>query len=225
VVLLGERYDAFVERQLRLAHELEKRLVCWVRPGPAPADSRQHRLLDSLRDGTAQPCTLLERHSSRDLIRELLEALRGQPARAPAPSTGNPRVYLLYDPTTDRDANVVATVRTSIEAERLEVLTPQAGSTLDRQDQHRRLLHDCDAVLLCRGAAPAPDQWLFQTVPDVLFAEQQLSRPPMTSKGLLLANPTSFVGLPNVSVMPLTDAVSPAVLRPFLEPLRHARHG
>jgi hypothetical protein len=88
-------------------------------------------------------------------------------------------------------------------------------------ERHRQLLRDCDGVLLCRGACPPPDQWLFQTVPDVLFAEQQLGRPPMASKAFLLAEPGALRGLPNV--IPLTASPSAAQLEPFLAPLRRVR--
>ena len=228
VFLLTGTYEPFVERQLQLARDSGKRLVCWVRPAAAPPTRGSSGSSTRIRRGDefSQPCTLLERHSSRDLIREVLEALKPRPATtaARAAANGAPRVYLLYDPTTERDSQLATTVRRSIELEQLEVAMPLAGAASDRLARHRELLRGCDGVLLCRGAAPAPDQWLFQTVPDVLFAEQQLSRPPLVSKGLLLADPASFQGLPNVSVMPLTDTVTAAELKPFLEPLRRARH-
>lgn len=227
VFIITGRYDAFIERQLRLAAEMGKRLLVWLHPSTAKPDASQEKLIAGLRSGDEIPAdaTLLERVSGRDMIREVLEALKPAPAAAaPAQARANPWVYLLYDPTTSLDSKLATTVRDSIAAEKLEVFVPSAGATTaaDRLEQHRRLLRECDGVLLCRGAAPSPDQWLFQTVPDVLFAEQQLSRPPMRSKGFLLAAPDALRGLPNV--IPLTEPILPEHLKPFLDPLRTAPH-
>jgi hypothetical protein len=112
-------------------------------------------------------------------------------------------------------------VRDAVQSEPLEVFVPQGGAAVDRLERHRQLLRECDGVLLCRSAAPAPDQWLFQTVPDVLFAEQQLNRPPMRSKAFLLGEPDAFRGLPNV--IPLVDPMAAQNLESFLQPLRQAR--
>jgi hypothetical protein len=224
VFIITGRYDPFIERELRLASELGKRLLVWLHPSAAKPDAQQEKLIAGLRSGNDIPddATLLERVSGRDMIREVLEALKPRAAATAPQARVNPWVYLLYDPTTSLDSNLATTVRDSIAAEKLEVFVPSAGATTaaDRLEQHKRLLRECDGVLLCRGAVPAPDQWLFQTVPDVLFAEQQLSRPPMLSKGFLLAEPTALRGLPNV--IPLTDPILPEHLKPFLDPLRSA---
>jgi hypothetical protein len=225
VFLLTGRHEPFVERQLALSRELGRRLVVWLRSAPGATDEKQAAFIQSIRSGEAVPggCTLLEHMSSRDMIREVLEALKPRLTSPVAGANGNPRVYLLYDPTTEVDSRLASDVRASIQSERLDVFVPQAGATTagDRLERHRQLLRDCDGVLLCRGACPAPDQWLFQTVPEVLFAEQQLSRPPMASKAFLLAEPGALSGLPNV--IPLTAQVSSAELEPFLKPLRHVR--
>jgi hypothetical protein len=228
VFVITGRHDAFVERQLRLAAELGKRLVVWLHPSAAKPDVPQGRLIDGMRSGDAIPgdATLLECRSSRDMIREVLDALKPQRAASPQPQARKtPWVYLLYDATTSLDSKLASTVRDSILGERLEVFVPAAGetTTADRVEQHRRLLRECDGVLLCRGRAPSPDQWLLQTVPDVLFAEHQLSRTPILSKAFLLAEPSALRGLPNV--IPLTEPVSSEHLQPFLDPLRTAaRH-
>jgi hypothetical protein len=225
IFLLSGRHDAFVERQLQMARELGKRMVFWIQPSTAPADEKQARFIQSIRSGeaVADGYTLLERVSSRDMIRVVLEALKPRQVMAPARANGKPRVYLLYDPTTELDSQLATTVRSSIEAERLEVLAPEAGATTatDRLERHRQWLRDCDGVLLCRGATRPPDQWLYQTVPDVLFAEQQLSRPPILSKAFLLAEPGALPGIPNV--IPFSGEISAAQLEPFLAPLRSAR--
>jgi hypothetical protein len=228
VFVITGRHDAFVERQLRLAAELGKRLVVWLHPSAAKPDDPQGRLIEGLRSGDAIPAdaTMLEGGSGRDMIREVLDALKPQRAAPPeVPPRQTPWVYLLYDPTTPLDSKLASTVRDSIAREKFDVFVPAAGdaTTADRLEQHRRLLRECDGVLLCRGPAPAPDQWLLQTVPDVLFAEHQLSRPPMLSKGYLLAEPSALRGLPNV--IPLMEPVSSEHLKPFLDPLRTAaRH-
>jgi hypothetical protein len=225
VFLLTGRHEPFIERQLAFARDLKKRLIFWLRSAPGAADEKQAAFIQSIRSGEAVPggCTLLERMSSRDMIREVLEALKPRAAPAVPAANGRPRVYLLYDPTTEGDSRLASDVRASIQSERLEVFLPQAGATTagDRLERHRQLLRDCDGVLLCRGACPPPDQWLFQTVPEVLFAEQQLGRPPMASKAFLLADPGPLSGLANV--IPLAAQVSAAALEPFLAPLRHVR--
>jgi hypothetical protein len=105
----------------------------------------------------------------------------------------------------------------------MEVLAPRTDLvTEDRLESHRRLLRNCDGVLLYRGLTQPPDQWLYQTVPDVLFAEQQLGRPPLASRAFLLDDASSLRGFP-VPVIPRTADFSPLQLEPFLEPLRKAR--
>jgi hypothetical protein len=94
----------------------------------------------------------------------------------------------------------------------------EAVTTAERTERHRRLLSECDGVLLCRSAAHAPDTWLRQTVPDVLFAEQLFGRPPLASKAFLLAQPDALRGFPNV--IPLTDPLPKQGFEPFLLPLR-----
>jgi hypothetical protein len=231
VFIITGRHDAFVDRQLQLAADLGKRIVAWLHPTAAAPDAAQAKVIDGLRSGRLLPAdaTLLEGMSSRDMIREVLDTLK--PARAalpPARTTPRktPWVYLLYDPTTPHDSQLVTRVRDSVAAENFEVFVPIAGetTTADRLDQHKHLLRECDGVLLCRGPAPSPDQWLLQTAPDVLFAEHQLSRPPMVSKGFLLAEPSALRGLPNV--IPLVEPLLPVHLAPFLDPLRAAAgHG
>jgi hypothetical protein len=225
VFLLTGRHDPFVERQLGFARDLKRRLLLWLQPTPGPPDDKQAAFIQSIRSGEAVPggCTLLERMSSRDMIREVLEALKPRHQPPVAAANGRQRVYLLYDPTTEGDATLASDVQASIQGEPLDVFVPQAGATTagDRLERHRQLLRDCDGILLCRGRCPQPDQWLFQTVPEVLFAEQQLGRPPIASKAFLLAEPGALHGLPNV--IPLSVPLSPAGLEPFLEPLRRVR--
>jgi hypothetical protein len=153
------------------------------------------------------------------MIREVLELLKPRRTPPPLAPKDRPRVYLLYDPATARDNEAALRVRDAVRSERLELLVPQsAGSAGDVTERHRQLLRDCDGVLVCRSAAPRPDQWLYQTVPEVLFAEQTLKRPPMTSKGFLLGEPETFPGLPNV--IPLNESGGPPNLDTFLQPFR-----
>jgi hypothetical protein len=223
VFLLTRRHDPFVERQLGFARELKKRQLFWLHAAGGPIEDKQAAFIEAIRSAIPEGSAFLEHMSSRDMIREVLGALKPRLAPAVAIGNGKPRVYLLYDPTADVDAALAREVQSSIQAEPMDVFVPHAGATpaSDRVERHRQLLRDCDGVLLCRGACPPPDQWLFQTVPDVLFAEQQLGRPPMALKAFLLAEPGALRGLPNV--IPLTASPSAAQLEPFLAPLRRVR--
>ena len=226
VFILTGCHDEFIEHQLRFVKELNKRLVIWLHPHSATPSERQRAFLESLRTGDALPPlgAFLEGTTGRDMILEVLDSLKPgrTPPRAPT-ARENPWVYLLYDPTTALDSRLADTVRDSMEAQQLEVFVPLAGATTatDRLERHQSLLRECDGVLLCRGPAPSPDQWLLQTVPEVLFAEQQLSRPPMLSKGFLLAEPGPLRGWPNV--IQLSDTLMPEQLQPFVQPLLSAR--
>jgi hypothetical protein len=224
VFLLTGSHDPFLTRQLDLARQHAKRLVFWVHPNATTASPQAAMVIESIRQGERLPAdsALLDRMSSRDMIREVLEILK--PRRTPQPLArgDKARVYLLYDPTTERDGQAAMRVRDAVRAEHLELFVPQAGalSAADRLERHRQLLRECDGVLVCRHAAPPPDQWLFQMVPDVLFAEKTLDRPPMQSKAFLLGEPDAFRGLPNV--IPLTETVAAPHLEPFLQPLRRS---
>ena len=139
----------------------------------------------------------------------------------PAPASENSRVYLLCDPTTQEDTVFALGLKQQLrDKERMEVFLPQAdlSAASDFSKQHQALLQACDGLLLYRNAAP--DQWLLQTVPQVLFAERLAGRPPFRSKAFLLNDPTPFQGYPNVKVIERKPQFNLADLEPFLAPLR-----
>src|SRR5262249_28612631 len=99
VHLLGGRYDPFVERQIRLAAELEYRLLFWRGPGAdCRTDARQAELIETLRNGqrpdrpgAALPAgwNFLPERGPLHLIEEVLASLKPKPtAAAPPPANG-----------------------------------------------------------------------------------------------------------------------------------------
>ena len=224
VFIVTATHDPFLTRQLELARQRGLRLVFWAHPNCSQATPEAKAVITAIRQGDNLPLdsTLLDRMTSRDMIREVLEILKPRRTPPPLAPKEQPRVYLLYDPTTERDNEVASRVRNAVRTEPLELIVPPTGvsTAADMTERHRQLLRDCDGVLVCRSAAPRPDQWLYQTVPEVLFAEQTLKRPPMTSKGFLLGEPDTFPGLPNV--IPLNESGGPPNLEKFLQPFRDA---
>ena len=224
VFIVTATHDPFLTRQLDLARQFAQRLVFWVHPNASKATPEAKAVITSIRHGDNVPAgsTLLDGGSSRDMIREVLEILKPRRTPPPLAPKEQPRVYLLYDPTTEGDNAAAVRVRDAVRKERLELIVPPTGasSAADMTERHRQLLRDCDGVLVCRSAAPRPDQWLYQTVPEVLFAERTLNRPPMTSKGFLLGEPDTFPDLPNV--IPLNESGGPPNLDKFLQPFRDA---
>jgi hypothetical protein len=237
--LLGSSYDAFSAQQIQLAAELEQKLVFWLSVGAeTTSEESQKELIALLRNGKRSHSSelpagwaLLVEKSPRKLIQEILSMLK--PLRSgPTPAqrvNGNPRVYLLCDPTTQEDAAFAASLKQELqEKEGMQAYLPQTGllAASDFAIQHQALLRDCDGVLLYRNAAP--DQWLLQTVPQVLFAEKLVKRGPLRSKAFLLNDPAPFEGYPNVKVIPRKAEFKLGDLEPFLAPLRQggtdARH-
>jgi TIR domain len=232
VHLLGRSYDAFSEQQINLAVEMERKLVFWLAAGE-PIDEQQRKLLAQVRDGKCASgaslppgWTLLpDEKSPRKLIQEVLAMLKPQPAAPPpiARRNGNPSVYLLCDPTTREDAAFALGLKELLrDQENMDAFLPQAGlpASSDFVRQHQALLRDCDGVLLYREAAP--DQWLLQTVPQVLFAEKLVNRAPMRSKAFLLNDASLFQGYPNVNVISRNPQFQLSDLEAFLAPLRQA---
>jgi hypothetical protein len=171
---------------------------------------------------------LLDRASSRDLIREVLDLLRPRPA-VPVPANGaESRVYLLYDTSTREDTVFVGRLRDILRERKLTVFLPQTSAidVSDRLQRHRQFLRDCDGVLVYRGVASPPDRWLSQTLQDVLFAEDQLCRDKMAAKAFLLADPSPARRFePNIQVIPRPDDLAPVHLQSFFDSLRQARSG
>jgi TIR domain len=221
------RHEPFLAHQLALARGLSKRMLVWLHPNVASADAKQRTFIDAVRGGTvlSPEASLLEGMSSRDMIQHVLDALKPRPVADALPRNGHgpSRMYLLYDPTTEGDAQVAVRVRDAVRAQPIDVFVPDATTVQwgSRSERHQQLLRECDGVLVCRSRTKAPDQWLLQTVPDVLFAEQQLQRPAMRSKAFLVAEPDTLRGLPNV--IPLIDPNRIPSLDAFLSPLLEGR--
>lgn len=224
VHLVGAAYDTFVERQMRLAAECEKKMLFWLSKGALETtDARQKNLVESIRKGENLPqkFDLLEGVTPRGMIDYVVDGLKphAQPAARVGRQDGCARIYLLCDPTVREDAAFAAQLQGQIQArEPMKVELPQAGMATPSAfiERHKQMLRDCDGALLYRELAPP--QWLLQTAPDVLLAEFQLGRPPIRSKAFLLNDPNIMPGLPNVIRRSAQFTIGD--LEPFLAPLR-----
>jgi hypothetical protein len=229
--LLGGTYDAFGEHQIDLAAELERRLVFWFpEEAERTADERQRILLGLIRNGRRgdnkelpRGWALLVEKSPWKLSQEILAMLKPQREAPPflQRTKAGAHVYLLCDPTTREDTAFAAGLQKELrDKEGMEVFLPQADlpSAADFTRQHQTLLRDCDGVLLYRDVAP--EQWLLQTVPQVLFAERLVNRPPLRSKAMLLSDPAPWEGHRDVKVIARTAGFQLKDLEPFLIPLR-----
>jgi|SRR6516164_2971405 hypothetical protein len=221
VHLLGNKYDEFAERQVRLALELEKRLMFWLpRGGIQSPDTRQRDLLESIRNavGISSPFEVFEGVTIRNLITEVLYALKPQ-LHQTAQTGKTPSVYLICDRSTPEDCAFAESLRDAIQPkERFTVLLPEVNppNGMSIEDAHQAHLRECDGVLLYRNAAPL--RWLLQQAPGVLLAEQILQRPPMKAKAFLVDKLDLLPGFPNVLLRPPTADLG--ILEPFLSALR-----
>jgi hypothetical protein len=225
VHLLGATYDPFAEHLIDLAAKLGKRLVFWpALEAEESPDARQRKLIEQIRQGHKQAgeWALMRNRSSRAVIQDILGMLRPKPAAAPANSNGQaPRVYLLCDPKTPEDAERAREIQAQIrDQEKMYVDLPMVAAPggLTPADLHQKMLRECDGLLLYRKAAPAG--WLFQTFPDVVFAERLVDRPPVRSKAFLVNDPSLLQGIGGVPFIPQAAEFRLSDLEPFLAPLR-----
>lgn len=231
VHLLGAAYDPFVERQIRLAAELEQRLTLWLTPTTATADADQTRLIDALRDGKrpdrqgvalpARWMLLPESLTLQGITKEILAALEQAPTGgASPPANGASRVYIVHDATTADDAQVAADLRSEIvKREGMSVFLSRADLPSAAQRQwHEKLLQTCEGVLLCRSSSP--QRWLMEVAPDVIFAEKLMQRGPLKSRAFLVPEPAPWSGIPNLQAIPYGPQFQVGDLEPFLAPLR-----
>lgn len=241
VHLLGRVYDPFVQRQVQMAADLEQKLIFWLESGAeATVEPEQARLLATLRNGQrpdrpgiALPhgWEFLPPLTPRGLMEAVMEALKPKPPQilTPQPLIGEvPRVYIVHDATTEEDAQIAASLQNEIrEQEKMEVFVSRADlpSPAELQLRHRMLLQTCEGVLLCRKSAP--EEWLVQTAPEVLLADQLLRRrEPLKSKAFLVPDPDPWSEWPRLKVIPYTPLFRTGDLEPFLEPLRNGgAHG
>src|ERR1044072_5754759 len=233
VHLLGAAYDPFVERQIRLAADLEHRLAFWLAPdADASAQASQRRLLEEGANGrrpdrpeSPLPAgwMLLRDHTPLRLIEEVLAALKPKASSdaAPAPAGGVSRLYIVHDATTEEDTQIAAELRREIvQREGVDVFLSRADlpSPVDLRQRHEKLMQTCEGVLLCRSAAP--NEWLMQLAPAASFAEKLLQRAPFKSRAFLVPDPAPWAGLPNRQAIPYSSQFAVADLEPFLAPLR-----
>jgi TIR domain-containing protein len=221
VHLLGAAYDAFAERQFRLAAEAGRRQLIWFSKGTEredQVDAKQWRLLESIRKkeglqtgfdwflGTIQ-----------EMIAQVQVALRPKKAEAAAEPGAGTRVYLLHDPTTRVDAEFAAGLQAQLrEKEKLDVVFPPAGlcTATDYRERHRQQLQSSDGVLLYWNAAP--ETWFEQYIPDVLYQGRKART---RSKAFLLDDP-SQMDQQSVPVIRRSPDFRLSDLEPFLQPLR-----
>ena len=174
------RFDPFVERQLRHRRRVGKRLVVWLHSSAASRREEEEKLIAGLRSGdrSARRCDAAEGVSGRDMIHEVTEALKPQRVVSSSAQTRVNQWSTCSPRSDDVRSTETGGHRARLIATGWKCSSAGATTAADRVGSTSVCFAKCDGVL-CRGAARAPDQWLFQTVPDVLFAEQQLSRPPM----------------------------------------------
>ena len=224
VHLLGNKYDEFAARQVRLAVELEKKVLFWLpRAAVESADPRQRDLLESIRnaEGITSPFELFEGVAVRNMIAEVLHALKPQLVRQVAQSSAIRSVYLICDRSTPEDSDFAERLREAIQPkEGFRVLLPEVNprNGMSIEEAHQARLRECDGVLLYRNAAPL--RWLLQQAPGVLLAEQILQRPPIKAKAFLVDKLEVLPGFPNVLVRPAAFDLD--ILEPFLASLRPA---
>jgi hypothetical protein len=224
VFLVKQDFDPFVELQLKFVRQLNVPAVFWLPPPSTTIrDPLQQRFVEDIRSGRNNPpgSSIIETPTIRGMNQNLKQILLAPRLPPPPEKTEKPTVYLLYDDTSEKDTPLASSVRNSLAGANLEVVetaSSTAATSTERLQRHRKLLRECDGILLCRAAGPDPDQWLYQTVPEVLFAESQLNRPPVASKAFLLGRPDFWGGIPNV--IPLREHLTAELFEPFLAPLR-----
>jgi len=221
VHLLGNKYDEFAARQVKLAVELGKKVVFWLpRDAIQSSDAQQRDLLDSLRNavGINSPFEMLEGVATRNMITEVLQALKPKLGQVTQAGTGQ-SIYLICDRSTPDDSTFAVALRDAIQPrEGMRVILPEVNppSGMSIEEAHQAHLRECDGVLLYRNVAPL--RWLLQQAPIVLLAEQILQRPPMKAKAFLVDKLDVLPGFPNVILRQEKPDLN--ILEPFLAPLR-----
>jgi hypothetical protein len=206
---------------MEMARELGLQLIFWPHPAALKsADAKQAAWMEKLRAAEDLPegSQMMGGSSIRDLIHDLLELLRPKPETvAPAGVNGGDKVYLLYDTTVADDVAFASKLGELISGRKMSVFVPDPNlsANSDRLPRHENLMKACNAVLLYRGAATSPDNWLFQTMPDVLWAERKYGREPLKAKTFLLNDPTPLEGIGDVQLIPCAGEFSPQKLDPF----------
>jgi hypothetical protein len=220
VHLLGPAYDAFAERQLRLAAEAGRRQLIWFGKGTEKEDGvdpKQWKLLESIRkkEGLQSGLDWFP-GTVQEMIGQVQTALRPRKPEVADSGTGT-RVYLLHDPTTRADADFALRLQAQLrEKEKLDVVFPPTGlaSMTDFHERHRQQLQSSDGVLLYWNAAP--ETWFDQHYQDV---ESPGRKARVRSKAFLLDDPAQGQGLAAPVIRRSAD-FGLADLESFLKPLR-----
>lgn len=225
--LIGAGYREVVNRQIDIARKVNKRMVFWISPQAlSSARDRQAELLKRIRTAQDMPPDFwtLENGTAREKIAKVLNLLKptSVPASAGRSAEAAPWMYLMCDPSTREDWEFAERLQSDIRSEeRIDVALPETRLESARaiREAHERLLRECDGVLLYRHAAPT--EWLWEYVPDVLFAERKFSRErPLRAKGFLLDQAQLLEGAPNVPVYSRGEHFTLDVIDPFLQSLR-----
>jgi hypothetical protein len=227
VHLVGAEYRPFVNLQIDIARRLDKKMVFWISRGAvANARGEQAELLNRIRTAQDMPRHFwtLENGTAREKIAAVLNLLKPS-SGAPAlerPAGAAPWMYLICDRSAREDAEFAERLQSDIRAEeKIEVVLPETrlDSAKAIREAHEERLRECDGVLLYRHSAPT--EWLWEYVPDVLFAEKKLSRErPLRAKGFLLDQVQLLEGVPNVPVYSEGDPFTLDIIDPFFESLR-----
>ena len=224
VHVLGGSYEAFVEKQIRHALDLDQRVVFWfTREAESTTDSRQAALIDRIRAGSlGKDCEWIDRCSAQALADHVAEKLKPRPVVAQPPRDGGKApICLLCDPATPEDAAFSREVQAKItEQERMtvEVLVADSLGASVRDNLHKQLLRESDGLLLyCKLA---PERWLYRTAEHVIHAEGSRQRQrPCESKGFLLADPSVLPDSP-VPLFRPSPEFRLSDIEPFLARLR-----
>jgi hypothetical protein len=227
VFLLGGVWDEYVRDQIQAATEAGKPAVFWMHPilSEKP-ETEQADLIREIREGRGIPpgSQILGGSNVRTVIRELQNILKPKPEFAPlrVSEESKGKVCLMHDPGETAIARRIAGM---IRERKMDVFEPdgsQPGSILQAVP---RLIADVDGVLLYRGNAPQPDNWLFQSFPQIQFADQlyRTGRPALRTRTCLLANPSPFDQAPGVQVIPCGGDPTPETLQPFFDRMMQAR--
>jgi hypothetical protein len=226
IVLLGGVADEFVEHQIRTAKDLGRRAIVWVHPRKAKdASGRQAELISRIRDLSDAPpgSQVLGGSSIHDVFRDLVELLAPRRTGTSTSSDKTSRiVYLMHDTTQPLEAERADRVRALIREQQITVV-PDTNASLSL-DSDERFMQECDGLLLFRGDVSGPDQWLYQNLRQVRFADKVYERKePLKAKALLLANPALAESVPGVDVLPYAEPFTATVLQPFFAKMREMR--
>ena len=217
IFLLGAVYDKFVEDQIEIARELNKRLIFWIHPAKAKAaDPRQRDMLARLAKTLPAGAQFLGGASIRGMLDQFQGALqpKQEPSAPDAPQSGLAKVYLIYDSTLPAESQSAARLGDLLHKQDLEVLRSE------RDVHHEQFMRASDGVLLFRSIHPEPDNWLQSYLKDLRYAGAMFEKEP-EAKALLVSTPERIQqDLRGIDVVPYHEPFAPERLAPFINKLR-----